>query len=191
MVVNAVADTGCCSPQAGASDSVSGCSLVCSSDKRYLDHPVFYGDEAGSALLTKNSVWVVNNNHFCSHIDCHLAAISLRATLRRLMMKKILLASAIVTMAFSSASMAAGDAAAGQAKSGICTACHNADGNSMVPMYPKLAGQHATYLENALKAYRDGQRTGGNAAIMAPMAKGLSDQDIANLAAYYSQQKAK
>ncbi len=106
-------------------------------------------------------------------------------------MKKILLASAIVTMAFSSASMAAGDAAAGQAKSGICTACHNADGNSMVPMYPKLAGQHATYLENAIKAYRDGQRTGGNAAIMSPMVKGLSDQDIANLAAYYSQQKAK
>ena len=72
---------------------------------------------------------------------------------RSLMMKKILLASAIVTMAFSSASMAAGDAAAGQAKSGICTACHNADGNSMVPMYPKLAGQHAAYLENALKIF--------------------------------------
>ncbi|MFC3681365.1 c-type cytochrome [Bacterioplanoides pacificum] len=106
-------------------------------------------------------------------------------------MKKLLLATAVMTMAFSSVSSAAGDAAAGEAKSGMCVACHNTDGNSMVPMYPKLAGQHAAYLESALKAYRDGQRTGGNAAVMAPMAKTLTDQDIANLAAYFSQQKAK
>ena len=58
----------------------------------------------------------------------------------------------------------------------------------MVPMYPSLAGQHAQYLENAIKAYRDGQRTGGNAAVMAPMAEALTDADIANLAAFFSQQ---
>lgn len=85
----------------------------------------------------------------------------------------------------------AGDAAAGKAKAGVCAACHNADGNSTVPMYPRLAGQHAMYLENALKAYRDGQRNGGNAAIMAPMAKPLSDADIGDLAAYFSQQTPK
>lgn len=106
-------------------------------------------------------------------------------------MRKLLVAAAAAGLMMSGAAMAAGDAAAGQAKAGVCAACHGADGNSMVPMYPNLAGQHAQYLENALKAYRDGQRTGGNAAVMAPMAKPLSDADIANLAAYYSQQKHK
>lgn len=85
----------------------------------------------------------------------------------------------------------AADAAAGQAKSAVCAACHGADGNSPVPMYPHLAGQHATYLENALKAYRDGQRKGGLAAMMVPMASSLTDADIANIAAYFSQQKLK
>lgn len=105
-------------------------------------------------------------------------------------MRKIVLLATVAGLLISGGAMAA-DAAAGKAKSAVCTACHGADGNSMVPMYPKLAGQHAAYLEAAVKAYRDGQRTGGNAAIMAPMAKGLSDADIANLAAYYSQQAHK
>lgn len=105
-------------------------------------------------------------------------------------MRKIVLFTAVAGLLMSGGAMAA-DAAAGKAKSAVCAACHGADGNSMVPMYPKLAGQHATYLEASMKAYRDGQRTGGNAAIMAPMAKGLSDADIANLAAYYSQQAHK
>lgn len=86
---------------------------------------------------------------------------------------------------------AAGDASAGQSKSVTCTACHGSDGNSTIPMYPHLAGQHAQYLENALKAYRDGQRTGGTTAMMVPMVSGLSDQDIADLSAFYSQQKLK
>jgi len=46
--------------------------------------------------------------------------------------------------------LAAGDADAGQGKAAICAACHGADGNSMVPMWPKLAGQHATYMERQL-----------------------------------------
>ena len=80
----------------------------------------------------------------------------------------------------------AGDAAKGQAKSATCVACHGANGISVIPTYPNLAGQHAGYLELALKAYRDKQRTGGQAMIMAGMAAPLSDDDIANLAAYYS-----
>ncbi len=82
----------------------------------------------------------------------------------------------------------AGDAAAGKAKSAVCAACHGPDGNSMVPTYPKLAGQHEAYLAAALKAYKTGER---NNATMKPMVTALSDDDIANLAAYYASQKAK
>lgn len=78
---------------------------------------------------------------------------------------------------------AAGDAAAGAAKAVVCGTCHGANGKSMVPAYPNLAGQHAEYLESALKAYRDGGRTN---PIMNPMAKPLTDADIANLAAHFS-----
>lgn len=81
---------------------------------------------------------------------------------------------------------AAGDAAAGKAKAAVCTACHGANGKAMIPSYPHLAGQQAQYLELALKAYKNGERTGGQAAIMSGMAKPLSDEDIANLAAYFS-----
>lgn len=82
----------------------------------------------------------------------------------------------------------AADAAAGKAKSASCAGCHGADGNSMVPMYPKLAGQHATYLEKAIKDYKTGAR---NDATMKAMVGALSDADIANLAAYFASQKAK
>lgn len=105
-------------------------------------------------------------------------------------MNKLILCASVAGLMMSGSVLAA-DAAAGKAKSAACVACHAADGNSTMPIYPKLAGQHEAYLASAIKAYRDGQRTGGNAAIMAPMAKGLSDADVANLAAYYSKQKAK
>jgi cytochrome c553 len=77
----------------------------------------------------------------------------------------------------------AGDAAAGKAKSVTCIGCHGANGISAVPLYPNLAGQKEQYLISSMKAYRDGQR---NNPIMSPMAKPLSDEDIANLAAYYA-----
>lgn len=105
--------------------------------------------------------------------------------------KQAVMLATCLSLFISGQSMAAGDAAAGKAKSAMCAACHMADGNSVSPIYPKLAGQHAPYLESAIKAYRDGKRQGGNAAMMTPMAKALSDADIANLAAYFSQQKAK
>jgi cytochrome c553 len=66
-----------------------------------------------------------------------------------------------------------------------CTSCHGSDGRStVVPEYPKIGGQSAPYVVNALKAYRDGRRQGSYAAIMSEVAKPLSDADIANLATY-------
>ena len=83
------------------------------------------------------------------------------------------------------ASMAA-DVEAGKAKAGVCAACHGQNGISQVPVYPNLAGQKEQYLVAALKAYKAGQRKGGQAPVMQGQATGLSDDDIANLAAYYA-----
>lgn len=81
-----------------------------------------------------------------------------------------------------------GYAAAGAEKIALCAACHGMDGKSPANIYPHLAGQWAAYLESSLKAYRAGERTGGMSAMMTPQATNLSDQDIADIAAYYSQQ---
>lgn len=67
-----------------------------------------------------------------------------------------------------------------------CVACHGPDGIGIMPEYPNLAGQHADYIKQALKAYRSGQRKN---AIMAGMATPLTDADIEALASYYSKQK--
>lgn len=83
-------------------------------------------------------------------------------------------------------SFAAGDVAAGKAKAAICAACHGANGVSTADMYPNLAGQKEAYLVTQLKAFRDGSRAN---PIMQPMAKPLSDEDINNLAAYFSSLK--
>lgn len=80
----------------------------------------------------------------------------------------------------------AGDAEKGKAKSTSCVACHGSDGISQIPMYPNLAGQKEQYLVSSLKAFRDGTRKN---PVMSPMAAGLTDEDIANLAAYYSSLK--
>lgn len=82
-----------------------------------------------------------------------------------------------------------GDAKAGAKKVAMCAACHGATGHSAINIYPNLAGQHANYLESALKAYRSGERAGGMSAMMTPQAANLSDQDIADIAAYFSTQK--
>jgi cytochrome c553 len=88
----------------------------------------------------------------------------------------------MAALAAVSVSAAAADIAAGKAKSAVCAGCHGANGISAAPIYPNLKGQKAAYLEAQLKAFRSGQRAN---AIMAPMAKGLSDEDITNIAAYY------
>lgn len=80
----------------------------------------------------------------------------------------------------------AGDVEAGKAKAAVCAACHGQNGMAAIPMYPNLAGQNEAYLVNALKAYRSKERNGGNAPIMQAQAAALSDDDIANLAAYFS-----
>jgi len=75
--------------------------------------------------------------------------------------------------------------AAGRDKYVQCASCHGSDGRSTVmPQYPKIGGQSAPYVVNALKAYRDGRRQGTFAALMTEVAKPLSDADMANLAAY-------
>ncbi len=71
----------------------------------------------------------------------------------------------------------------GMKKSMICGQCHGKNGIAIIPIYPNLAGQKQAYLELQLQAFRSGQRI--NAA-MTPHAKKLSDQDIADLSAYYS-----
>ena len=93
---------------------------------------------------------------------------------------------AVLATSLSAGVMAAGDAAAGKAKAAACAGCHGQNGKAMVPNYPSLAGQNAAYIEGALKAYKTQERKGYQAAIMYGMAAALSDQDMANLAAYYS-----
>ena len=82
----------------------------------------------------------------------------------------------------------AGDAAAGKQKSVVCAACHGIDGNSVNPLWPKLAGQHAAYMTKQMKAFRDGER---DDPVMAPMAKPLSDADIEDISAFYASQTQK
>ena len=80
----------------------------------------------------------------------------------------------------------AGDPAAGQQKSAVCAACHGADGNSQLKENPRLAGQYEDYLVHALTSYRSGARQN---AIMGGLASALSDEDIADLAAWFASQK--
>lgn len=87
--------------------------------------------------------------------------------------------------ALSGQSMAAGDPAAGKDKSAACAACHGADGNSSDPQYPRLAGQYENYLVHSLQAYKSGARKN---PIMSGFAAGLSEQDMKDLAAYFSAQ---
>lgn len=93
---------------------------------------------------------------------------------------------AIGTTALLATPALAGDAAAGKAKAMMCAGCHGPAGISNNDMWPNLAGQKQGYLANSLKAYRSGERKN---AMMAGMARGLSDADIANLAAYFSSLK--
>lgn len=86
-------------------------------------------------------------------------------------------------------SATAGDAAAGKEKAQICKACHGMNGIAIIPGYPNLAGQNEKYLVNSMKDYRDGKRLGTMAQMMQAQSTGLSDTDIEDLAAYYTQLK--
>lgn len=97
---------------------------------------------------------------------------------------KLLIISVMLVM--SSVTFAKGDAAAGKAKAMLCAACHGANGISNNDIWPNLAGQKYGYLVKQIKAFRDGDRKDPS---MAPMVKPLTDQDIENLAAYFSSLK--
>jgi cytochrome c553 len=83
---------------------------------------------------------------------------------------------------------AGGDASAGKTKSATCAGCHGMDGNSANPDWPNLAGQGTDYIEKQLKEFKAGKRQN---ATMAPMAAPLAEQDIADLAAFYTAQTVK
>lgn len=82
-----------------------------------------------------------------------------------------------------------GDFKLGKMKATTCFACHGENGNSTNPMYPVLAGKDAGFIVAQLKAFKDGTRTTPNAGIMKPMAEPLSEEDMVNLATYFSKQK--
>lgn len=92
----------------------------------------------------------------------------------------------LLTAFFYAPANAAGDPEAGKAKSAACAACHGVDGNSTNPIWPKLAGQHESYLVKQLLYFTDGERDNST---MKGMAAGLSEQDREDLAAYFASQK--
>lgn len=102
------------------------------------------------------------------------------------MRKPFAVAMMAAALGISSTALAEGSAEAGQEKSAVCVACHGVDGNSANPEWPSLAGQHAGYLAVQLTAFRDGVRQN---PLMSPIAMGLSDQDVLDLAAYYEAQR--
>jgi cytochrome c553 len=85
-----------------------------------------------------------------------------------------------------------GSAEAGATKAATCLACHGANGNSVTAAWPSLAGQNAAYLSRQLHHYHDASRNGmekdKTGMLMPPMVKALTDQDIEDIAAYYSLQ---
>jgi len=107
-------------------------------------------------------------------------------------MKKIALTLTVLfgALAANNATAFDGDATAGKAKSAVCAACHGADGNAPVNIYPKLAGQNAEYLYKQLKDLKLGMTSGGSEGRMDPvmsgMAMALSDQDMKDLSAFYA-----
>lgn len=79
--------------------------------------------------------------------------------------------------------LAEGSAEAGQAKAEPCVACHGVSGHSVNPLWPNLAGQNVAYIQRQLAAFKSGARQD---PLMTPMAMTLTDEDIADLAAYYA-----
>jgi cytochrome c553 len=103
-----------------------------------------------------------------------------------MMKKPVIFAMLGLALGLSSTVMAAGDAAAGKSKSAMCAACHGVDGNSLSDGFPKLAGQSEQYISKQLADFKSGARQN---AIMAPMVAALSEQDMADLGAYFASKK--
>ena len=81
-----------------------------------------------------------------------------------------------------------GDATAGQGKAAVCGACHGIDGNSADPQYPKLAGQHESYIARQLTSFKGGKRQN---PIMLGMATPLSEQDMHDIGAYFATKQSR
>jgi len=105
-----------------------------------------------------------------------------------LMMKNKLLAlfAGLLLTGAQPSAQAEGNSKAGQEKAATCVGCHGDNGNSLVSTFPKLAQQHSSYLIKELQAFKSGVRQN---AMMSAIALSLSDEDMADLAAYYSSQK--
>lgn len=97
-----------------------------------------------------------------------------------------LIVSLLLTLGITGVAHAAGDATAGQAKAAVCGACHGPDGNSPAPNFPKLAGQGERYLAKQMREIKDGKRV---VLEMTGLLANSSDQDIADIAAYFASQK--
>jgi cytochrome c553 len=102
-------------------------------------------------------------------------------------MKVLLKALACIMLLLSMPVIAAGDPAKGKEVSGICASCHGVDGNSTLAMWPKLAGQHEGYLERQLGLIKSGARS---VPEMTGIVMMLSDEDSANVSAYFSDQES-
>ncbi|GJL76177.1 MAG TPA: cytochrome c [Nitrosomonas sp.] len=99
-------------------------------------------------------------------------------------MKKCIIAALSGAALIISGQVVAADIEAGKSKAAeVCASCHGIDGNSPAPNFPHIGGQHRTYLEKALKDYKSGGRTD---PVMNGMTAALSNEDIENLAFYYS-----
>ena len=100
-------------------------------------------------------------------------------------MIRMLLSVGTISLLAISVAHSAGDAAAGKAKAAACAACHGANGQG-VPPNPALVGRSEDDMLQAMKDYKSGKRAN---AVMKGLTSGLSDQDMANLAAYYASLK--
>ena len=98
-------------------------------------------------------------------------------------MKKAIFSIVLGLGMLSHANAFAGDSQAGKAKAATCAGCHGANGIGIMGTYPNLAGQHADYIAKQLKAFKAGDRKD---PVMAPMAMALSEQDMADIGAYYA-----
>ena len=99
-------------------------------------------------------------------------------------MKKFLICAAL--MGFASGACADGDASAGKDLASTCLACHGETGNSLVPDFPNVAGQHEKYLLKQLKEIQSGDRP---APTMVGLLDPMSEQGLADIAAYYASQR--
>jgi len=100
-------------------------------------------------------------------------------------MKKLMVAVAGAVMLIGMANVHAADVEAGKTKYMACQGCHGPTGAGQA-IFPAVAGKDVEYLVDVMVKYRDGETVGANTALMAPHARALSDDDIANLAAYMS-----